>query len=35
MYLIGDPDIVTSESLKAVFVNCGNHPFDLVKESIK
>ncbi|KAK9935825.1 hypothetical protein M0R45_012701 [Rubus argutus] len=31
----GDPAIVTSESLKAVFVNCGNHPFDLVNESIK
>ncbi|KAL4627995.1 hypothetical protein ACB092_05G205800 [Castanea dentata] len=31
----GDPEIVTSESLKAVFVNYGNHPFDLIKESMK
>ncbi|KAJ9184225.1 hypothetical protein P3X46_003972 [Hevea brasiliensis] len=31
----GDPAIVTSESLKAVFVNYGNHPFDLMKESMK
>ncbi|KAL6200837.1 hypothetical protein ACLB2K_024552 [Fragaria x ananassa] len=31
----GDPAVVASESLKAVFVNCGNHPFDLVNESMK
>ncbi|GMY36565.1 probable galactinol--sucrose galactosyltransferase 2 [Fagus crenata] len=31
----GDPAIVTSESLKAVFVNYGNHPFDVIKESMK
>ncbi|KAJ8759679.1 hypothetical protein K2173_009771 [Erythroxylum novogranatense] len=31
----GDPAIVTSQSLKAVFVNHGNHPFDLMKESMK
>ncbi|XP_062088023.1 probable galactinol--sucrose galactosyltransferase 2 isoform X2 [Humulus lupulus] len=31
----GDPAIVTSQSLRAVFVNCGNHPFDLIKESMK
>ncbi|KAM7271556.1 hypothetical protein ACFE04_030770 [Oxalis oulophora] len=31
----GDPAIVISQSLKAVFVNYGNHPFDLMKESIK
>lgn len=31
----GDPAIVTSQSPKAVFVNCGNHPFDLMKESMK
>ncbi|GAV70578.1 LOW QUALITY PROTEIN: Raffinose_syn domain-containing protein [Cephalotus follicularis] len=31
----GDPAIVTSRSLKAVFVNYGNHPFDLMKESMK
>jgi hypothetical protein len=33
--LTGDPAIVTSESLKAVFVNYGNHPFDLINESMK
>ncbi|PIA58358.1 hypothetical protein AQUCO_00500346v1 [Aquilegia coerulea] len=31
----GDPAVVTSESLKAVFMNSGNSPFDLVKESMK
>lgn len=31
----GNPDIVTSESLRAVFVNFGDNPFDLVKESMK
>ncbi|PON90338.1 Glycosyl hydrolase [Trema orientale] len=31
----GDPAIVTSQSLKAVFVNSGNHPFDLMQESMK
>lgn len=31
----GDPATVTSECLKAVFVNHGNHPFDLMKESMK
>ncbi|KAI5559799.1 hypothetical protein BDE02_16G002100 [Populus trichocarpa] len=31
----GDPAIVTSESIRAVFVNYGNHPFDLMKESMK
>ncbi|KAK9267795.1 hypothetical protein L1049_010231 [Liquidambar formosana] len=31
----GDPAIVTSQLLKAVFVNCGNNPFDLMKESMK
>ncbi|XP_022716287.1 probable galactinol--sucrose galactosyltransferase 2 isoform X2 [Durio zibethinus] len=30
----GDPAIVTSQSLKAIFVNYGNHPFDLVKDSM-
>ncbi|MBA0864707.1 hypothetical protein Goshw_005380 [Gossypium schwendimanii] len=29
-----DPAVVTSESLKAVFVNYGDHPFDLVKDSM-
>ena len=33
--LIGDPAIVTSQSLKAVFVNSGDHPFDLMQESMK
>ncbi|KAM7501087.1 hypothetical protein LguiA_025501 [Lonicera macranthoides] len=31
----GDPAVVASESLKAVFVNYGNNPFDLMKESMK
>ncbi|KAG6743464.1 hypothetical protein POTOM_052156 [Populus tomentosa] len=31
----GDPAIVTSQSMRAVFVNYGNHPFDLMKESMK
>lgn len=31
----GNPDIVTSESLQAVFVNFGDNPFDLMKESMK
>ncbi|XP_018730644.2 probable galactinol--sucrose galactosyltransferase 2 isoform X2 [Eucalyptus grandis] len=31
----GDPAIVTSESRKAVFVNYGENPFDLMKESMK
>ncbi|KAK8353912.1 hypothetical protein V6Z12_A05G189900 [Gossypium hirsutum] len=32
--LIGDPAVVTLESLKAAFVNYGDHPFDLVKDSM-
>ncbi|KAL5769389.1 hypothetical protein ACOSQ2_016172 [Xanthoceras sorbifolium] len=31
----GDPAIVTSQSLQAVFVNFGDHPFDLVNGSMK
>ncbi|EXB64620.1 hypothetical protein L484_017952 [Morus notabilis] len=31
----GDPEVVTSESLKAIFVNSGDHPFDLMQESMK
>ncbi|KAF8414301.1 hypothetical protein HHK36_002303 [Tetracentron sinense] len=31
----GDPAIVTAQSLKAVFVNYGNNPFDLMNESMK
>ncbi|KAJ7967875.1 Galactinol--sucrose galactosyltransferase [Quillaja saponaria] len=31
----GDPSVVTADSLNAVFVNYGNHPFDLMKESMK
>ncbi|KAE8736198.1 1-aminocyclopropane-1-carboxylate oxidase-like protein 1-like [Hibiscus syriacus] len=30
----GDPAIVTSQSLEAIFVNYGDHPFDLVKDSM-
>ncbi|KAF6153868.1 hypothetical protein GIB67_001101 [Kingdonia uniflora] len=31
----GDPTILTSQSLKAIFVNHGNSPFKLMKESMK
>ncbi|XP_074382649.1 putative galactinol--sucrose galactosyltransferase 1 [Apium graveolens] len=31
----GDPSTVASESLKAVFINYGSNPFDLMKESMK
>ncbi|KAJ9690061.1 hypothetical protein PVL29_012629 [Vitis rotundifolia] len=31
----GDPAIVTSRSLKAVFVNYGDNPFDLMNKSMK
>ncbi|XP_043694157.1 probable galactinol--sucrose galactosyltransferase 2 [Telopea speciosissima] len=31
----GDPAIVASQFLKAVFVNYGNNPFDLMNESMK
>ncbi|XVE87599.1 hypothetical protein DITRI_Ditri19aG0001000 [Diplodiscus trichospermus] len=31
---ISDPAIATSECLKAIFLNYGNHPFDLVKDSM-
>ncbi|KAK4752348.1 hypothetical protein SAY87_021146 [Trapa incisa] len=31
----GDPAIVTTESRKAVFINYGENPFELMKESIK
>ncbi|XP_010272533.1 PREDICTED: probable galactinol--sucrose galactosyltransferase 2 [Nelumbo nucifera] len=31
----GDPTIIASQSLKAVFVNSGDNPFDLMKESMK
>lgn len=31
----GDPAVVTFQSLNAVFMNYGDHPFDLVKESMK
>ncbi|KAH1231647.1 putative galactinol--sucrose galactosyltransferase 2 [Glycine max] len=30
----GDPEVVTSQFLNAVFMNYGGHPFDLVKESM-
>jgi len=35
MNFVGDPAVVTSQSLNAVFINYGDHPFDLMKESIK
>ncbi|KAK6932894.1 Glycosyl hydrolases 36 [Dillenia turbinata] len=31
----GDPALVTSQCLKAVLVNYGDNPFDLIKESMK
>ncbi|XP_059667205.1 probable galactinol--sucrose galactosyltransferase 2 [Cornus florida] len=31
----GDPAVVASESLNAVFMSYGNNPFDLIKESMK
>ncbi|XP_031479166.1 probable galactinol--sucrose galactosyltransferase 2 [Nymphaea colorata] len=31
----GDPDVKTNQSLEAVFVNSGDHPFELMKESIQ
>ncbi|KAI3939365.1 hypothetical protein MKW98_022233 [Papaver atlanticum] len=31
----GDPTIVTSQSQKAVFMNYGDNPFELMKESMK
>ncbi|XAR53893.1 Galactinol--sucrose galactosyltransferase [Bertholletia excelsa] len=31
----GDPAVAASKSLKAVFVNCGDNPFDLMSESMK
>lgn len=35
MNFVGDPAVTTSQSLNAVFMNYGYHPFDLVKESMK
>ncbi|KAI3990404.1 hypothetical protein MKX01_021339 [Papaver californicum] len=35
LHLTGDPAIVTSQSHKAVFVNYGDNPFELMKESMK
>ncbi|KAK9134033.1 hypothetical protein Scep_013561 [Stephania cephalantha] len=31
----GDPGIVTSQTLEAIFMNSGNNPFDLMKQSMK
>uniref|UniRef100_A0A0D9W6A7 Galactinol--sucrose galactosyltransferase n=1 Tax=Leersia perrieri TaxID=77586 RepID=A0A0D9W6A7_9ORYZ len=31
----GDPDVQTSEAVDAVFINSGDNPFKLMKESIK
>ncbi|GFP88425.1 probable galactinol--sucrose galactosyltransferase 2 [Phtheirospermum japonicum] len=34
-YESGDPEIETSEALEGVFVNSGDNPFELIKDSIK
>ncbi|KAL7115385.1 hypothetical protein ACP275_04G181600 [Erythranthe tilingii] len=34
-YESGDPEIQTSEALEGVFVNSGDNPFELIKDSIK
>ncbi|KAL4193260.1 hypothetical protein AMTRI_Chr06g176040 [Amborella trichopoda] len=31
----GDPNVKTSQALEAVFINSGDNPFELMKESIK
>jgi hypothetical protein len=33
--LVGDPDVQAAEAVDAVFVNSGDNPFKLIKESIK
>lgn len=33
--LVGDPDVQTAEAVDAVFINSGDNPFKLLKESIK
>jgi len=33
--LVGDPDVQTMEAVDAVFINSGDNPFKLLKESIK
>ena len=34
-YLVGDPEVVSLEAVDAVFINSGDNPFMLMKESIK
>ncbi|KAK6148249.1 hypothetical protein DH2020_019161 [Rehmannia glutinosa] len=34
-YESGDPEIQTSQALEGVFVNSGDNPFELIKDSIK
>ncbi|PIN24128.1 Galactinol--sucrose galactosyltransferase [Handroanthus impetiginosus] len=34
-YESGDPEVQTSEALEGVFVNSGDNPFELIKDSIK
>ncbi|KAA8542203.1 hypothetical protein F0562_023355 [Nyssa sinensis] len=31
----GDPDVQTSQAVEAVFINSGDNPFELIKDSIK
>uniref|UniRef100_A0A5B7B526 galactinol--sucrose galactosyltransferase n=1 Tax=Davidia involucrata TaxID=16924 RepID=A0A5B7B526_DAVIN len=31
----GDPDVQTSQAFEAVFINSGDNPFELIKDSIK
>jgi hypothetical protein len=33
--LVGDPEVQTMEAVDAVFINSGDNPFKLMKESIK
>ncbi|KAL3824908.1 hypothetical protein ACJIZ3_020937 [Penstemon smallii] len=34
-YESGDPNVQTSQALEGVFVNSGNNPFELIRDSIK
>ncbi|CAK9143946.1 unnamed protein product [Ilex paraguariensis] len=31
----GDPDVQTSQAMEAVFINSGDNPFELIKDSVK
>ncbi|KAL8556853.1 hypothetical protein ACS0TY_004359 [Phlomoides rotata] len=35
MKVVSDPDDQTSQALEGVFVNSGDNPFELLKDSIK